>query len=687
MTEFAEGAIPATKDLVTFGIATALNYLVHVGFEATVRAIKGMRQAAGLTKTLEDLKAKLDGAYYSSDVMSEFRNESPFTGVLGTLYFRAERGTRMIRNVSKETYLQLLANALQNCTHSYKTVHRRGGFDWFREDLPFLLNFRDKKLDVKLRVLVASGQTQITDSQNDEGALCAYGHAVGVDMQTAWITVHELEKLSKQIDLPTSVRNADLDVVICDDKLVFTYDEDNKVLYFEHFDDKHPSAYEKFFEEIIANPHKYPLLRKPLSRPLISSGLVGAKGMMIKPHRLVANAHAIAGRGNCGINSMLAILKSDAYGLGIENVFQPLYGAGVRWFGVSTMDEGELVKRVHMQIAGPAANTGGPEDIRILLVEGARDDEMSEVIRLGLEPFVWSATQIQQLATSAKGLGRSCRVHLKIDTGMRFIGVEAPESDGAPCPPLTDLCEAIARCGPEVRVAGFANQLRDGGDADFSRMQDEKFCEAIRFVRRAINLQEHVAEENERDDLVVHARNSAAALSGVSLASAGLYREIVRSGGALFGGKPGTELPVVVVGTILRVVEIGEETPVGYVAVGPIIEPSVPPGRYAVVNVGYGDGLPASVVSNPESRAVVNGVMVPYVSTIRMNYCMLRLDAQGDAESSKLDEVVAGMEVTILGKASDHGTILLADFARWAAISPYNVLCQLGRSMSKSLAR
>ena len=114
--------------------------------------------------------------------------------------------------------------------------------------------------------------------------------------------------------------------------------------------------------------------------------------------------------------AVLAVVKSDAYGHGMVPVARELENLGVEYLGVSTCREGVTLRQ------------GGVRS-SILLLLGAEEDELAQVIQHRLTPTIFRSDVAKAVAAAALGAGTETPVHVKIDTGMGRLGVPYGEVD------------------------------------------------------------------------------------------------------------------------------------------------------------------------------------------------------------------------------------------------------------------
>jgi alanine racemase len=135
-------------------------------------------------------------------------------------------------------------------------------------------------------------------------------------------------------------------------------------------------------------------------------------------------------RGHIGPNRrILAVVKSNAYGLGAAPIAKALEKADVDWFGVTWANEG--VELRHAGIKG-----------RILVLTGFWPGEEKRLIEHGLTPTVTRIGDVAHLERAADAWrkrfakggsakkrpgSQPLRFHLKINTGMNRLGIAPSE--------------------------------------------------------------------------------------------------------------------------------------------------------------------------------------------------------------------------------------------------------------------
>ena len=138
---------------------------------------------------------------------------------------------------------------------------------------------------------------------------------------------------------------------------------------------------------------------------------------------VVANWRALAARvrpAECA-----AVVKADAYGLGIERMVPSLWAAGCRTFFVADLDEGTAVARL-LDDAGadPVAARDRPV---VYVFNGPFPGSEADFLVHGLQPVLNSLADIDRWSAHAACCERPLAAALHIDTGMARLGLPRQE--------------------------------------------------------------------------------------------------------------------------------------------------------------------------------------------------------------------------------------------------------------------
>jgi len=375
----------------------------------------------------------------------------------------------------------------------------------------------------------------------------------------------------------------------------------------------------------------------------------------VSEERLAGNFRTLAEAVGVG-TEVLAVVKANAYGHGAEVCSVALARAGARWLGVTSVEEGALIRKA-LGAAGLGRESGTSPSI--LAMCGFLETDVAGILQHGLTPVVWTAEQVGWM----RGLGLG--VHVEVDTGMGRQGVR-------PGAELEALLAEMLSAG--LRLGGIFTHFCSSEEADspLTRAQERRFEQAVAQVK----------ERGLRPGWV-HAGNTSTVDNPlpngpwlVELAETVGARAMVRCGLGLYGyclpiegdGASAVRAKVRPVMTwkawVLAVRELAEGETVGYGATFTARAPM----RVALLPVGYADGFRRELSSTndqPGGWVIINGQRAPILGRVSMDLTVV--DVTGI-------EVATGDEVVLLGEG-----VTAEDHARLAGTIPYEILCGVGR--------
>ncbi|MBW4037545.1 MAG: alanine racemase [Acidobacteria bacterium] len=131
----------------------------------------------------------------------------------------------------------------------------------------------------------------------------------------------------------------------------------------------------------------------------------------ISSERLQSNLRAIQSVAGSTVET-LAVIKANAYGHDAPLVAPILVNAGVRWLGVTDLDEAARIR----------ATVGNTP--RILVMSASEPADATGILALNLTPALWTLDHIAALEQAAAAASTILPIHLEVDTGMSRQGVD-----------------------------------------------------------------------------------------------------------------------------------------------------------------------------------------------------------------------------------------------------------------------
>lgn len=283
---------------------------------------------------------------------------------------------------------------------------------------------------------------------------------------------------------------------------------------------------------------------------------------------------------------IMAAVKANAYGHGVNIIVPALREAGVEGFGVASAREGAELREL------------GVKEPILVFGELVRE-HLPAYHEFELDATVGSPESVE-LAHSATA---QLRVHVKVDTGMHRLGL-VPE----------DAARGVDRLreSPHASLAGIWTHLATSDEPD------------LRFARRQIEIFDAFRTGAGLTEIDDHVANSGAL---IQLREASDGRAWVRPGGLLYG-LPTTEIiaakssmkPVLrLVSRVVRVQQVAAGDSVSYGRSWRAEVPTV----IATIAAGYGDGFPRALSNR--GHVAIGGRQYPIAGRVCMDMLMVNL--------------------------------------------------------------
>jgi alanine racemase len=316
-----------------------------------------------------------------------------------------------------------------------------------------------------------------------------------------------------------------------------------------------------------------------------------------------------------------AVVKANAYGLGLEPVTAKLVQAGCKTFFVADLAAARSVR-------------SRARDATIYVLDGFTPDWGDGFVEINARPVINSATELAEwdAFTSAHGWQGGAALH--VDTGMNRLGI-SPEEAAALAPRAQTENHGIALLLSHLACA-------------------EKHDHPLNAIQLQLFRELHMLYSGISASLV----NSAGIFLGRSA-----HFDLGRPGAALYGvnptpGRPNPMQSVVeLTGRILQLRSVARDATVGYGATWTAKRPS----RIAVVALGYADGLMragSGTDERPGGAAIVAGKRCPIVGRISMDLVCLDVTDLPDGAVHRGDQAtLIGGEITVDDVAAAAGTI------------------------------
>lgn len=333
---------------------------------------------------------------------------------------------------------------------------------------------------------------------------------------------------------------------------------------------------------------------------------------------------------------IIGVIKASAYGSGSEELAKFLEHRKVAYLAVAYIDEGIQLRKAGIKLP-------------VIILNPDRSS-VNDMANFDLEPEVYSLEQLKDIINYLKLANKSdFKIHLKIDTGMHRMGFMSQD--------IPVLCQYL-KDTKSLKVASIFSHLsssEDSGDDAFTEQQVTLLNKHFETISETIGYQPYK-----------HILNSAGIVRFPQF-----HFDMVRLGLGLYGidsaGVLTDQLEKVhtLKAIVIQVKDIGKDAFIGYNRKGRVSKP----GKIAVINIGYADGL-LRIAGNGRYSVNINGVDFPIIGNVCMDLTIIDIGLHADVKVGD-EAVIFGKNKPVEVLASVCGTI------------PYEILSRISNRIKR----
>lgn len=341
--------------------------------------------------------------------------------------------------------------------------------------------------------------------------------------------------------------------------------------------------------------------------------------------------------------TIIAIIKSDAYGHGLLEIAQVLEKQGINFFGIIKLDDAILLKN---KLNNP----------KILMLSGVDDKHIAYAVDMGISICVFDLDYLKTVYAAAGKIHKKALIHLEYDSGMNRLGFKDSELLKA-----LDYIEEIKKEGDLLEFEGIFSHFSSADtDIDYTRFQLNNYKNILRII-----------SDKKLKPLYTHINASSSLLSNEIKND---FSNSVRPGISLYGINPVIPQmqitlnlkPLMTLKTgIIQIKQIKKGCSVSY---GRTFSAPYDM-NIGIINAGYDNGIPR-MLSN-KGRVIINNQYADIIGTITMN--MIIIDLSKIKNASLKDEAI------IMGE-SGNKRITVEEIANYAKTIPYEICLNIGKS-------
>lgn len=341
---------------------------------------------------------------------------------------------------------------------------------------------------------------------------------------------------------------------------------------------------------------------------------------------------------------VMAVVKADAYGHGVQEVSRALADSGADALAVAFIDEAMQLRKDGISIP-------------IMVLGHTPVEYAGDLVDLEIIPTIYNFSSAKSVSNAAQRRNKIAKIHVKIDTGMSRIGYPYNEAVNKE---TLDAVLDLARL-PNIEIEGIFTHFACADEIDntLTKKQFARFCDLVEKL-----------EQNGLYIPIKHVCNSAATMRFPEM-----HLDMVRIGISMYGLypsdieynlklKPAMQLKTSI--THIKTVEAGE-----VISYGATFQTSRK-SSIATIPIGYADGFSRLLSNN--ARVIVNGKFAPVVGRICMDQCMIDVT---DVNNINIED-----EVVLFG-TKDNLSIPIEEVASAMGTINYELLCVIGRRIPR----
>ncbi|MBQ2451801.1 MAG: alanine racemase [Lachnospiraceae bacterium] len=343
---------------------------------------------------------------------------------------------------------------------------------------------------------------------------------------------------------------------------------------------------------------------------------------------------------------MIPVIKTDGYGHGAIPIAKAVESEESIWgFCVATAEEAHVLREKGVK--------------KPLLILGYTFPYSYEkMIEEEIRPTIFMLDVARLLSEKALKIGKVCRVHIKVDTGMTRIGIH-PNEEGV------ELIRQVREL-PGIEIEGIFTHFATADETDKSKSyrQLQMFQEFVDRIERELGIKIPMKHcSNSAGILEMPEANMDAVRAGIIIYGLWPSKEVQEKQEVEL--KPALTLKSRIV--YVKMVTANQEISYG----GTYI--TVRDTQVATICIGYGDGYPRSL-SNI-GYVLVNGQKAPILGRVCMDQFMIDVtDVKG--------EVCVGDVVTLIGRDNNE-IITMEELGDLSGRFNYELACDIGKRVPR----
>lgn len=360
--------------------------------------------------------------------------------------------------------------------------------------------------------------------------------------------------------------------------------------------------------------------------------------------------------------NLICVVKDNAYGLGIENIFPILLENGCNYFAVAYIDEALKIREILENLKKENLEKDKKlkiiknKKINIMSLNYIEPENLKYAIENDIEPTVFNLSQLSDYLKILDKFFENTilKIHIKVNSGMNRLGFNENE--------ILDLIGKIKKYkmnlkNNKLEIISVFSHISDAENQAETEKQVQKY--------------ENILKIFNENGIKYQYRHLQASPLLFKYGQKYNY-DFARVGMTLYGMEPlsydvGLFDVVTVKSQIINIRNVKKNDKISYGSKGIVNRDS----KIGIVSVGYAHGFQKQIENSPEAYVLVKGQKARIMGEICMDMIFVDLT---DVENVEIKD-----EVVIVGSQKNIGSriderITLRQVAKWAGTIQDDVL-------------
>lgn len=360
--------------------------------------------------------------------------------------------------------------------------------------------------------------------------------------------------------------------------------------------------------------------------------------------------------------NLICVVKDNAYGLGIENIFPILLENGCNYFAVAYIDEALKIREILENLKKENLE----KDKKLKIIKNKKTniislnyielENLKYAIENDIEPTVFNLSQLSDYLKILDKFFENTilKIHIKVNSGMNRLGFNENE--------ILDLIEKIKKYkmnlkNNKLEIISIFSHISDAENQAETEKQVQKY--------------ENILKIFNENSIKYQYRHLQASPLLFKYGQKYNY-DFARVGMTLYGMEPlsydvGLFDVVTVKSQIINIRNVKKNDKISYGSKGIVNGDS----KIGIVSVGYAHGFQKQIENSPEAYVLVKGQKARIMGEICMDMIFVDLT---DVENVEIKD-----EVVIVGSQKNIGSriderITLRQVAKWAGTIQDDIL-------------